>query len=367
VEALAGDEAAQDLGLDGEADGEGGAGDDLAGSADAIDDDGIAGVAFEEVIEVGGAGGGVAAGDEIEDAALGGEDGESAAVLVKEHGEALGGAVVGDEAGDDGSLGIGEGFEATLDSIEKLGATGILFGTGGGGVLGSEEGLLGGALPSSGEGDQGSGGGGGLGLELVEGSGDVLEDGALAVAGREGDDGEEVEGLDPIAPGIEEDGAGEGGGEDGEGEHGGEVYGGLGGLGLGADVGADPAGEGAIWEAREARGTEGDGVWPGPVLGRGLPGEEGEDAIGVLDAGLHEDDGGSAVDGGGVQGGLDELLPGGIEVFDEVWVWGLAAEGGYEEVGWAGRIDGHGGGLVLSDIRLPPSSLPTARAVVTPD
>ena len=67
----AGGEAAQDLGLDGEADGEGGSGNDVCGAADAIYDDGVAGVAFEDMIEVGGAGGGVAAGDQVEETALG--------------------------------------------------------------------------------------------------------------------------------------------------------------------------------------------------------------------------------------------------------------------------------------------------------
>src|SRR5205814_919536 len=107
-EAGSGAQVAQDLGLDGEADGEGGVGDDLAGAADAIDDDGIAGVAFEVVIEVGGAGGGVSSGDEIEDAAFGAEDGDASALLVQQHGESLGGAIVDDEAGDDGQLDGGE-------------------------------------------------------------------------------------------------------------------------------------------------------------------------------------------------------------------------------------------------------------------
>ncbi|HZO30881.1 MAG TPA: hypothetical protein VFH48_33340 [Chloroflexota bacterium] len=55
VKAGAGDEAAEDFGLDGETDGEGGVGDDLAWSGDAVQHDGVTGVAFEEVVEVGGA------------------------------------------------------------------------------------------------------------------------------------------------------------------------------------------------------------------------------------------------------------------------------------------------------------------------
>ena len=90
VETWAGDEVAEDFGLDGEADGEGGVGDDLAWTADAVDDYWVAGVTFEVVIEVGGAGAGVAASDHVEEAAFGAKDGESAAVLGEEHGQLLG-------------------------------------------------------------------------------------------------------------------------------------------------------------------------------------------------------------------------------------------------------------------------------------
>jgi hypothetical protein len=67
-------------------------------------------------------------------------------VLVEEHGEPLGWAVVGDEARDDGGLGVGEGFEAALDLFEEVGTVRIVFMAGDGGVLGSDEGLLRGVL-----------------------------------------------------------------------------------------------------------------------------------------------------------------------------------------------------------------------------
>jgi len=71
--------------------------------------------------------------------------------------------------------------------------------------------LLGGVLAPASEREQRGGLDGALSLELDEGGGDAGEDGALAVAWREGDEGEEVEGLDPVAPGVEDDRAGAGG------------------------------------------------------------------------------------------------------------------------------------------------------------
>jgi hypothetical protein len=57
-----------------------------------------------------------------------------------------------------------------------------LLGGEGGGALGSGEGLVGGVALTSGLGDLGSDGDGGLVLGLLKGQGDVMEDGALAMA-----------------------------------------------------------------------------------------------------------------------------------------------------------------------------------------
>jgi len=127
----------------------------------------------------------------------------------EEHGEALWGAVVRDEARDDGDLEGGELLEAALDGFEEVRSVGILVWAEGGGVLGADEGLLGGVLAPTGEGELWGGVLGGLGLELVEWGDDVGEDGAFAVAWGQGDHGVEVEGLDPVAPGVEDDRAGQ--------------------------------------------------------------------------------------------------------------------------------------------------------------
>ena len=90
-------------------------------AAFAVDDEQVAGVAFEEDFEVGGAG--VAAGDGGEDAALGGEHGQAAALFGEQGGGGFGGDVVGDQPrygwhGDarrrrhGGGLGVGDGFVA---------------------------------------------------------------------------------------------------------------------------------------------------------------------------------------------------------------------------------------------------------------
>jgi len=338
------DEAAQDFGLDGQADGEGGARDDLAGPADAIDHDRVAGVALEVVVEVGRPRGGVPTGDEVEDAALGGQDGETPALLVEEHGEALGGAVVRDQAGEDGNLDGSELVGATLDEGDELGAA-VVWGEGGS-VLGTGEGLLGGVARSPGTGDVGGGRGGGVGLELLEGLGDGGEDGTLAVAGRQDDHAEEIEGLEPVAPGTEEDAAGQGRREDGEAEEAGEIGWGLGGAGLGADEAAEPVWEDLAREGWEDGAVERDGIRPGTVRPGGIAAQDGDEAIDVGDAGLREEEGGAAILWGSVEGGLDRLDPTGIQMLKLVRGGELTDEGVDEDGRGGVGIDGHGSDLM---------------------
>src|SRR4051812_42485648 len=97
---------------------------------------------------------------------------------------------------------------------------------------------------------------------------DAGKDGALAVAGRQGDDGEEVEGLVPVSPGVDHHPAGACGCQDGEAEQRGEIGGGLGGSRLGADVVAQPVRkgpDGKLWELglTEGGGRLGPGRWWG--------------------------------------------------------------------------------------------------------
>ena len=89
-------DVAQDLGLDREAEGERGPVDVLGRADLAVDAEHVAGVALEEHLQVGGPG--VAAGEGGEDAALGRQDGEPAALLGEQGGGLFAGDVVGDEA-----------------------------------------------------------------------------------------------------------------------------------------------------------------------------------------------------------------------------------------------------------------------------
>lgn len=200
---------------------------------------------------------------------------------------------------------------------------------------------------AAGGGELGGGLASGIGLEVLEGLDDGGEDGALAVAGRQGDDGEEVEGLVPVSPGFDDGSAGAGGGQDGEAEEAGEIGGGLGGAGLGADEVAELGWQGAVGKFGELRPAEGDDVWPGWCRGRLGMLEGVEEAIEVGFAGFGEEEGGAADLGGGLLGGLDEALPGGIEAGNEFGAWGFAEEGLDEEVRGGRWIVRHGAGLSL--------------------
>ncbi len=95
VEALVAGDVFQDGGLQGQAHGQGGVFDVFAAGLP-VDLEQVSGVAFEEDLHVGGAAG-VAAGDGVEDAALGGEHRQASSLFGEQGGDGFGGGVVGDQ------------------------------------------------------------------------------------------------------------------------------------------------------------------------------------------------------------------------------------------------------------------------------
>jgi len=77
------------------------------------------------------------------------------------------------------------------------------------------------------------------------------------------------------------------------------------------------------------------------ILGGGVAAQKAEEAVGIVLAGLDEDDGGSTVDGSGVDGGLDELVPVGIEGCELVIGGGPVVKDAEEDDSGVVRIDGH--------------------------
>ena len=98
-----------DLGLDGQAERQGGPGDEFRRASGPVDPQVVAGMALEEDAEVRrDACPGVAAGHVLEDTALGAEDAHFAAVLGQQRRQAFGGDIVADQPLGPGDDRLGE-------------------------------------------------------------------------------------------------------------------------------------------------------------------------------------------------------------------------------------------------------------------
>ena len=289
-------QALEDLGLDGEADGQAGPLDVFGGAAAAVDLEQVASVALEVHAQVGAGGLVVAAGHLVEHVAFWRQEGD-AAVGGQQPGQGFGGGVVDQPPGQWGH-----------DEVGGLGGPGdrlglaflLLVGRGfAGGGFGVSRGLVGDAPQGHGFGHGREGGCGLLALELRDWAGEGGEDAALAGAGVHPDGHEQAQGFLPAGAGLDLDGAGGDGGEDGQGEHAGQIWWGLGGGGHGGHVLAEPGWEGVNRELGQVAGRfEGDGRRPTVTVEAGggvgqLAGEVGQDGrvgVGVGQADAQVDD-----------------------------------------------------------------------------
>jgi hypothetical protein len=185
------------FGLDGEAEGEGRAGDVFAVATFAVDDEQVAGVAFQEHFEVRLSG--IAARDGREDAALGGQHRQPTALLGEQRRGGLRGDLIRDESGHrrcgelvGGRLGVGSVVDGLGAVFGGVGAVGCAGHVGGVRVSGTCFHLR--SRPK----------GSGVLLQCPfgceDGRGHRGEDRRLAASRREGDDHEQVGRLAPARP-----------------------------------------------------------------------------------------------------------------------------------------------------------------------